>query len=426
MPLLKNNWITALKGFVLGEACFQLIHAVTGLLLVRWMSIEQYAQYALANAFQSGAQQFVEFGLGGALVALVGKNIHDKSRMGRLVAAGTRIRRRMVWIVGLLTAIAFPLWFAAKGWPLATGLLLAAAIVAYLAVSGLQTYYRPPLTIHREMRTLYGITVASASARLLALGLAHFGQILSAPVAAFLNVVALSLSGVRLKKASARHLEIPAEPVEAERRELLAYIRPIIPGVVFAALQGQLAVLVAGAFGQTSTIAEVGALARLSLLLAFFSAANGVLVAPFIARQEARRLPSLYLAISCGAVLLAAMLFAAAWIAPGLFLAILGPNYSDAGPALSFMVANTALGYLNGVLWSMNSARKWVFPWMPMVSIPGTLALQALGIWIFDVSTAAGVFQMLLLGSAYTLLNRLLVAGRGFVLESSARRGSAT
>jgi O-antigen/teichoic acid export membrane protein len=421
---LKSTWLAALKGFVLGEACLQLLNAVTGLLLVRWMTVEQYAQYALANAFQAGAQQFVEFGLGGAFVALVGKNIHDKRRMGRLVAAGTAIRRRMVWVVGSVSAIAFPLWFAAKGWPLATGLLLAVAIVAYLAVSGLQTYYRPPLTIHREMRTLYGITVVCAAARLLSIGLAHLGQILSAPVAAFLNVAALSLTGSRLKKASARHLEKPAEPVEAERRELLAYIRPILPGVVFAALQGQLAVLVAGAFGQTATIAEVGALARLSLLLAFFSAANGVLVAPFIARQDARRLPSLYLAISSGAVALAALLFAAAWIAPGLFLAILGPNYSDAGPALSFMVANTAIGYLNGVLWSMNSSRKWVFSWMPMVSIPGTLALQALGIWIFDVSTAAGVFQMLLLGSAYTLFNRLLVAARGFSLEAPARRAA--
>jgi O-antigen/teichoic acid export membrane protein len=422
---LKSSWFAALKGFVLGEACLQLLNASTGLLLVRWMSIEQYAQYALANAFQSGAQQFVEFGLGGAFVALVGKNIHDKRRMGRLVAAGIRIRRRMVWVVGSLSAIVFPLWFAAKGWSLATGLILVAAIIACIAVSGLQTYYRPPLTIHREMRTLYGITVVSASVRLLAMSLAHLGQILSAPVAAFLNVAALSLSGVRLKKASARHLEIPEEPVEAERQELMAYIRPIIPGVVFATLQGQLAVLVAGAFGQTSTIAEVGALARLSLLLAFFSAANGVLVAPFIARQGARRLPFLYLAISSGAVLLACMLFSAALVAPGLFLAILGPNYSDSGPALTFMVANTALGYLNGVLWSMNSARKWVFPWMPIVSIPGTLVLQALGIWIFEVSTAAGVFQMLLLGSAYTLLNRLIVSVRGFMLESPARRGLA-
>jgi O-antigen/teichoic acid export membrane protein len=62
---LKSTWLAALKGFVLGEACLQLLNAVTGLLLVRWMSVEQYAQYALANAFQSGAQQFVKFGLVG-------------------------------------------------------------------------------------------------------------------------------------------------------------------------------------------------------------------------------------------------------------------------------------------------------------------------------------------------------------------------
>jgi hypothetical protein len=61
-----------------------------------------------------------------------------------------------------------------------------------------------------------------------------------------------------------------------------------------------------------------------------------------------------------------------------------------------------------------------------MVSIPGTLALQAPGIWIFDVSTARGVFQMLLLGTAYTLLNRLLVAARGFRLEAVAIHGTVS
>jgi O-antigen/teichoic acid export membrane protein len=419
---LKSTWLAAFKGFVLGEACLQLLNAVTGLLLVRWMSVEQYAQYALANAFQACAQQFVEFGLCGAFVALVGKNIHDKRRMGRLVAAGTAIRRRMVWVVGSVSAIAFPLWFAAKGWPLATGILLAVAIVAYLAVSGLQTYFRPPLAIHREMGAIYRISVASAGARLVAMSLAQAVQALSATVAAFLNVASLWLSGSRLKKTSSRHLENPEGSVQAERHELLAYIRPIIPGVVFAAIQGQLAVFVAGAFGQTSTIAEVGALARLSLLLAFFGAANGALIAPFIARQDAHRLPARYLGIVAVATVLAATVFAAAGIVPGAFLAILGPNYTEAGPALSLMVANTCFGYLNGVLWSMNSARKWVFPWMPLVSIPGTLALQVLGVWLFDVSTAAGVFQMLLLGTAYTFINRLLVAVRGFALEGPARR----
>jgi O-antigen/teichoic acid export membrane protein len=424
MPGQKHHWIAALKAFLVGQSLLQILNAVTGLLLVRWMSVEVYAQYTLANAFQVGAQQFVEFGLGGALVALVGKNINDKRRMGRLVVAGMELRSRMMWIVGSISAIAFPLWFVSKGWPVTTGLVLTISILGYLAVSGLQVYYRAPLTIHREMGTIYRISVVSAVARLAAISLAHAAQAISAPLAAFLNVAFLWLSGARLKKASACHLEKPKDSVEAERCELLDYIRPIIPGVVFAALQGQLAVMVAGVFGQTSTIAEVGALTRLSLLLGFFGAANGMIIAPFIARQHSRQLSARYTLIAAGALAMAAVLFAGAWLAPGIFLAILGPNYTDAGSALSFMVGNTCLGYINGVLWAMNSARKWVFGWMPMVSIPGTLALQALGIWLFDVSTATGVFQMLLLGTAYALLNRLLVAAYGFRIEAAATRGN--
>lgn len=94
MPQIQEKWLRILKGFLVGEVCLQVINAVTGLLLVRWMSVEQFAQYSVANAFQSGAQQFVEFGLGGALVALVGKDVSDCRRMGRLVDAGCHICRK--------------------------------------------------------------------------------------------------------------------------------------------------------------------------------------------------------------------------------------------------------------------------------------------------------------------------------------------
>lgn len=423
MPQIQEKWLRILKGFLVGEACLQVINAVTGLLLVRWMSVEQFAQYSMANAFQSGAQQFVEFGLGGALVALVGKDVSDRRRMGRLVAAGCHIRRKTLLIVGSISAIVFPVWFASKGWSLWTGLVLSVAIFAYLVVSGLQTYYRPPLAIHGELRQVYRITLISQLARLAAFALAHVVHTITAPLAIFFNFAATWFTGIQFKSVAHRHLEMPEGSAPAESREILAYIRPIMPGIAFAAIQSQLAVFVAAAFGQTQTIAEVGALGRLAILLGFFSAANGMLIAPFIARQDHARLFPRYCLVAIFAILVAASIFSAAWAFPSLFLAILGFTYADSAPALLPMVAGASIGYLNEVLWTMNSARKWVFWWMPVVSIPGTLAVQVLGIWLFDVSTAAGVFLMILMGSAFVLLTRLNVALWGFWLDAKAAQG---
>ncbi len=406
--------IAALQGFVFGEACLQLLNAATGLLLVRCMTVEQFAQYALANAFQLTAQQFVEFGLGGSLVALVGQQVSDRQRMGRLIAAGTNIRRRMLTIVGAVSAVVFPFWFIQKGWPLGSGLVLTVAVLGYLVFSGLVTYYTPPLAIRQQTSTIYRFKLASALIRLAAFVLAYMVNVLIAPLAALLNVGAVWFSGAQLKKASAPYLEVPSGSVRAEEREILAYIRPIMPGVVFAAIQGQLAIFIAAWFGQTATIAEVGALSRLGLVFGFFSAANGMLIAPFIARQSNRTLYPRYMVIAAGASGIAVALYLAAWSFPRLFLSILGPEYSGSKEALLLMVVNAALSYVNSVLWAMSAARKWVFWWMPVMSISGTLAFQAAGLWIFDVSTAVGVFQMMLLGSAYVLLTRLVVAVYGF------------
>jgi hypothetical protein len=206
----------------------------------------------------------------------------------------------------------------------------------------------------------------------------------------------------------------PSGPVESERREMLDYARPILPGIVFAAFQNQIAVFVAAVFGGAETIAEVGALGRLALILGLFSAANGHLVAPFIARQSRSVLAGRYSLVAALAALAAIGMFAAAWAFPDLFLAILGPNYSDASPSLLLMVGGCSIGYLNSVLWTLNASRKWIFRWMPCVSIPGTLIVQGVCVALFDMSTSQGVFAMGLLVSAFVLLTRLAVAFRGF------------
>jgi len=414
MPGQKSRWIAALKAFFVGQSLLQVLNAVTGLLLVRWLPVEAYAQYTLANAFQVSAQQFVEFGIGGALIALVGSDTANRKRLGRLIAAGMGLRRKMVWIVGTVVAIGFPVWFASKGWPLGTGIVFTVSILGYIVVSGWQVYYTPPLTIHRELGAIYKISLSSSLARLAANAAAHFSGLLSAPVASFLNLAAHAASGLGLKKASRRHIVPPLGPVESERRELLDYARPILPGVVFAAFQNQISVFVAAIFGGGETIAEVGALGRLALILGLLSAANGQLIAPFIARQPRSLLAARYLLVVALAIGGALGIFAAVWFFPGLFLALLGPNYSDVGSSLLLMVAGSSIGYLNGVLWTLNSSRKWIFSWMPWVSIPGTLAVQAACVMSFDMSTSEGVFAMGLIVSVFILLTRVAVAIRGF------------
>ena len=76
--------------FLLGQGTLQLIQIITGFMLFRWLSIEEYGQYSMAFAFQTMAYVLVEFGFSGTIVALVGSRIHEKKVIGGYIKAGDR------------------------------------------------------------------------------------------------------------------------------------------------------------------------------------------------------------------------------------------------------------------------------------------------------------------------------------------------
>jgi len=70
-----------LAGFFLGQGSVQALNLLTGFLLLRWLSVEQYAIRALVAGFQGTVGMLVEMGLGGSLTGLL---------------AGAPIKRRSV------------------------------------------------------------------------------------------------------------------------------------------------------------------------------------------------------------------------------------------------------------------------------------------------------------------------------------------
>src|SRR2546429_7619042 len=78
-----QRWAGLITSFLAGQGLIQLLNVVTGFLLLRWMSVESYAQFSIAFGFQSMLQWLVDLGTVGAIVALVGNRGKEREVVGK-------------------------------------------------------------------------------------------------------------------------------------------------------------------------------------------------------------------------------------------------------------------------------------------------------------------------------------------------------
>ena len=173
---------------------------------------------------------------------------------------------------------------------------------------------------------------------------------------------------------------------------MIRYILHTLPSAVYFSFQGPLVVWLSATFAGTQSVAEVGALGRLGMIFGLFSGLIPVIIIPRLAAVVdeglyRRRYAQYGLAMMLGTM---GMLAAVAKL-PGLFLALLGPNYAGLDYELLLVVGTAGLGLLGGYAVAINQARGWV-RWQP-AALAAYAGIQVWLILSLDVSTTQGVLS---------------------------------
>jgi hypothetical protein len=164
-------------------------------------------------------------------------------------------------------------------------------------------------------------------------------------------------------------------------------------------------------FAGTEKVADVGALARMSIAFTFLGLPLAQLVMPRIARtQEPRRLLRLSL-LALGGMLLASVLLAGLGI---LFadqvLWLLGSQYAHLHLELTWYMSSLVLGAVANAAWGLCYTRNWVrHAW---VQIPFAVIAQAVAAYWLDLTQVAHAIVF----SGISNLTGLLIAGYLVVL----------
>jgi len=282
----------------------------------------------------------------------------------------------------------------------------AAAYVGLLALysGGKVSYYSAPLFIFGRLREYYVPQIATGAGRLAAYIGLEFAGGLNAWTAAGLSALNVTANGSWLHKKSRPFLEWPEKEDPATDRELFHYILPAAPAMIFAAFQSQITLFLISIFGGTVDIAQVAALGRIGQLFTVLMTFNMIVVEPYIARLNRKRLLSMYFkflllaAAACTPVVLAAFLW------PQAFLWLLGSKYEILRGLLGWVVLASCLNYLAGLMWVMNRARKWIFWSGTILEVVLLLVLQtAYAICIGIRTTREAVFLTFAMSFCYLI-----------------------
>jgi O-antigen/teichoic acid export membrane protein len=382
-----------LASFFLGQAAVQGIGVVTGIFLVRALSVSAYAEFGLALGFQSTATFLMDLGFAGTIIPLVGERVSDRGLAGRYVRGAKSLRDRTFWLFSPLVAVGFLVISHRQEWPLPIQLGLLASILLALYSSSSIAYYSAPLLLHRRMSDFYVPQMVSGGCRLLFYFFLNAVGALNSVAAAGCSALNIAANGFLLRKKGLQYIDLPEHDEPAVRKEIMRYAMPAIPAIVLGAFHGQIALLLISVFGDTVNIAQVSALGRLGQLFNLLMTFNMVIIEPYVARHEKDGLLRTYFRLISLAALGGAGLSLTAFLAPGVYLWILGPKYEDLRSLIGWVVLTACINYVAGLTWIMNRSRKWVF-WRGTAAEISALAVVQVGfLMIFGVrTTRAAVF----------------------------------
>jgi len=190
--------------------------------------------------------------------------------------------------------------------------------------------------------------------------------------------VAILASGIprawgnlRLRKITYALADKNQLPDKQIRKEILKLVKGIMPTSIYYCVSGQITIWLISIFGDTTSIAELGALSRLNMVLSLFSVLITTLVIPRFAKLPLDKslLLKRFIQIMLGILILTIAISTIVYFFPAPLLWVLGTAYKGLNFELFLSVLGSCIALLSGISYGLLSSRGWVVPPIILISI---------------------------------------------------------
>ncbi len=351
-----RHWGRLIVGFMSGQILIQIINLATGLLILRLLSLQEYAIYTLASLLLSAAAIGSDMGVSQGVVSIGATRRGDMTALGRLIASATFMRR--VSFAFLVPVVAVLAYFVLGPIGIDTTISIALVILATVWIQQAVTVRTSLLNIHHDSKGLTWTGLSGGITRFLAvLGLCTVAPY--AITALLVNFIGVCVSAFVIGRMGGKYLEPAVSHTRQYQEELRKFIVPLIPGVVYFLLQGQISTYLLALGSNMNAVAEVGALGRLGQILGLLTLLNGYFIQPYFARiSDKRMFARRAVQAASAAVAILALLTLSVYSFPKLWLLILGPNYQGLSDELLLAMAGAELSILGGLVYTLVIATR--------------------------------------------------------------------
>jgi O-antigen/teichoic acid export membrane protein len=369
----------------------QAVSLICGILVIRLLPIREYALYTIANTMLGTISLLADGGISTGVMTQGSRVWRDKEKLGAVLASGLHLRKNFA-VVSLLVSmpvLLFLLMHHEAGW-LSSILIIASLIPAFFAALSDSLLEIVP-KLHQDIVPLQRNQLTVSIGRLILSGILVFLFPFSF-IAILAAGIPRAIGNLRLQTISGTFIIKNQKPDPEIQKKILKTVRKILPGSIFYCFYGQITIWLISIFGTSHSVAEVGALGRLAMVLTLLNVLFSTLVTPRFARLSHNQtiLLNRYLQIQFGLLIFGAFTVSVIHIFSTQALWILGSNYSNLKTELTLSIAGSYLGLIAGILFSLNTSRGWIIT--PVISISINLAAIILGMLIIDISTIRGLF----------------------------------
>ena len=413
-PLMRRAFHHAriIGNLALIQAVVQILSFVSGILIIRSVSQQEYAYFTIANTMQGTLNLLADIGISAGVMSIGGRVWQERHRFGELINTGMQLRKQLALVACVVVTPIMYLLLAHNGATLPYRLVLVALVVAGLLPQLASGVLSVVPRLRSDIGRIQTIDFSAAALRLV--GLLAFIWLLNAATAIAIAMVTFFVQYLMLHHYAASVVDLHASSDPEDRQVLVRFIRKLAPNAVFYCLQGQITVFLISIFAsRVSSVAEVGALGRLAMIFAVLSNLLANVFIPAFARcHQAGKLRLLYGGVVGGVTAFGILVIVLAVLFPDQFLFVLGNKYTHLRGELILMVAGAVLNAIAGAMWGLNSAKGWISgAWL---YIPATLTTQVALIPFVDFSSVHGVLFFNVISAVPSVLLNLVLSFRGF------------
>lgn len=371
------------------QLLIQVIGLLSGIVIIRLLSTQEYALYTLANTMLGTMTVLADGGVSSGVMAESGKVWRDRDKLGTALVTGLDLRKKFA-VASLVISSPFLIYLmilhGASWW--ISIIIILSLIPAFIgSLSG--SIFAVPLQLHQDVRSLQKNQLVE--------NISRFAGIFSLIILPW-TFIALLASGIpkiitnlRLQKYSTGYANWSVKPDQSVRKRIIKMVKRLMPGMIYFVLSGHISLWLISLLGSTDNVAEIGAIGRLAIIFTVVTNIFNVLIIPRFTRlpENSTKVFSRFFKILIAFAVLSLIIVVFVYLFSSQILWVLGEKYQNLNYELFLAVVTTCLVHIGGGAFRMSNQRGW--PIHPALSISVSVASVIAGVMIFEISTLVGV-----------------------------------